>query len=326
MQYANIEFHNVEALVPCEEGLALSRLPESMLEVLRRRDAEACAFLCSGVELRFRIRSGEAKIYLHMQDVTEGLPAQIMYGSFQGGWMVSAKAIGREKTCITLQQSKNLPELKRITEEKNLPFQPELVRIVLPYGRCVFDGAEGDIQPPQPGDTPAHTLLSYGSSITHGSLALGTLQCYAARMAHTLGYDHINLGLAGNCHLEPEFARYIMQRRDWQMATVEMGINMLSFSAENFQTRVHEFVDILSKETRPVFTTGILGFNGDQKQAELFRRILREETAGKLPHVDGLTLLNDPEMVSEDLVHPTLYGHEQIAQRWSRIIRENSES
>ena len=37
--------------------------------------------------------------------------------------------------------------------------------------------------------------------------------------------------------------------------------------------------------------------------------------------MDGLALLDDPAMLSADLVHPSLEGHEQIAARWLEHIR-----
>ena len=321
MRYDSILLHNVEELIPCEGGFAMSRLPAHLRAILEQRDAGQVALHSSGVELRFRIRSGDARITLHLQDTTEGLPAQILYGSFQGGWTMSAKAIGSEPTELRISPPEHPELLEQIAEDQRMPFSPNVVRVLLPYGVCILDDVQGDLEPPQPEDLPSRTHLSYGSSITHGSLALGSLQCYAARIARGLGYDSINLGLAGNCHLEPEIAEYIVTRKDWDAATVEMGINMLNFDVSQFEKRVFDFVDILARDARPIFVTDIFGFNGDQKHASRFREIVTEACKGKLDHISGLSLLDDPTMVSADLVHPSLEGHEQIAARWLERIR-----
>jgi len=38
--------------------------------------------------------------------------------------------------------------------------------------------------------------------------------------------------------------------------------------------------------------------------------------------VDGLDLLNNPAMLAQDEVHPTLEGIEQIAQRWAELLKK----
>lgn len=323
MIFDRIEFHNVEELIPCEDGYRLNRLPRSVREKLNDGARDSSSFHSSGVELRFRIVSGEADLYLRMDDATEALPALIYYGSFQGGWAYSAKAIGEGKSRIHIRPAQSLPTLQRLTEEKGLLYRPEMVRVLLPYGKCVYMGAEGNIEPPRPGDAPARACLTYGSSITHGSLALGAQQSYASRIARAVGRDHINLGLAGCCHLEESMAHYLCSRRDWDIATVEMGINMLnSFSEEAFEERVARFVEIMRQDGRPVFVTSLFAFASEDTQAkgEAFRRIVKRQTEGRLPFIDGLDLLDDPSMMAEDLVHPSLEAHEQIAQRWSRFI------
>lgn len=326
MIYDRIDFHNVAELVSSKRGFALNRLPGDVRKQLNEGARTNASYHCSGVELRFRIRSGEVDLYMRTEDATEALPALIYYGSFQGGWEYSARAIGVKMSRIHIRPAQNLPVLQRITEEKGLLYRPEMVRVLLPYSKCVYVGIEGDIEPPHPGDAPERVCLSYGSSITHGSLALGAQQSYASRIARALGCDHINLGLAGCCHLEESMAQYLCSRKDWDVCTVEMGINMLgSFSEEEFEKRVRRFVQIMQADGRPVFTTSLFAYayEDSQEKGAAFRRIVKAETEGKLPFIDGLELLDNPAMVAEDLVHPSLEAHEQIAQRWSRFIQEH---
>lgn len=324
MIYDRIDFHNVEELVSSKRGFALNRLPGAVRKQLNEGARTGASYQCSGVELRFRILSGEVDLYMRTEDATEALPALIYYGSFQGGWEYSARAIGEKMSRLHIRSAQNLPVLQKMTEEKGLLYRPEMVRVLLPYSKCVYLGIDGDIEPPHPGDAPERICLSYGSSITHGSLALGAQQSYSSRIARSLGCDHINLGLAGCCHLEEAMAHYLCSRKDWDVCTVEMGINMLkSFSEEAFEERVARFVEIMHADGRPVFTTSMFAYAypDQQEKGHRFREIVARQTAGKLPFIDGLELLGDPSMVADDLVHPSLEAHEQIAERWSHFIR-----
>lgn len=89
-----------------------------------------------------------------------------------------------------------------------------------------------------------------------------------------LSCDYINLGFAGSAHMERTMAEYIVSRKDWDFASIEMGVNMLGpeYSVELFEERVKEFVDIMAGDSRPVFATSIFGFNEpEQKKADIFR-------------------------------------------------------
>jgi len=209
-----------------------------------------------------------------------------------------------------------------------LPFDPELFRLVLPSARCLFEGVEGDIEPPRAADLPGKTWLAYGSSITHGSLGLMMPYSYPFRIAQKLGCDHFNMGFAGAAHLEKEVAEYIVSRKDWDFASVEMGVNMVGgYTPEQFEERVDAFTSILAQDGRPVFATDIFGHNipNVQEKAELFRAIVRKYAQKRLIFTEGLELLNNPAFISEDLVHPSLEGLAQIANRWSTIMRSHLE-
>ena len=85
MIFDRIDFHNVSEMIPQEGGgWLISRLPQDVRACLTAV-GQKHALLASGVELRFRIRSGEADIYLRAEDTNEALPVLIAYGDFQGG-------------------------------------------------------------------------------------------------------------------------------------------------------------------------------------------------------------------------------------------------
>lgn len=327
MIFKNICFHNVEELEPCDGGYKMYRVPENVRAGLNERAKELVSSFSTGVELRFKIKGDSAALILRAEPAEEAQTAFIYYGSFQGGWENSSKTIYDRDTRITIHVPANAAVLKKIYRERNLGFDPEVVRVVLPYGTCIFVGVEGDVEPPRTEELPAETYLAYGSSITHGSLALTPASSYPFRIAQKMNCDYLNLGMAGSAHLEECMAEYIVSRKDWNFASVEMGINMLGpeFSLELFEERVKAFLEVISRDSRLVFLTSVFGFIGEyQEKAEAYRKIV-SECAGKyadknIIFTDGLELLNNPAFISQDLTHPTLEGLEEIAAKWHRIM------
>ena len=112
MIYDRIDFHNAAELVSGKRGFALNRLPGDVRKQLNEGARTGASYHCSGVELRFRIRSGEVDLYMRTEDATEALPALIYYGSFQGGWECSARAIGEKMSRLHIRPAQNLPVLQ----------------------------------------------------------------------------------------------------------------------------------------------------------------------------------------------------------------------
>ena len=324
MIYQNINFHNVEELIQTPKGYAMARIPKDIRLQVNEGIRNRTCFYSTGVELRFKLLGEKATIFLRTDKAQEAQAAYIYYGSIQGGWENSSKTIFTEVTPITISRPDNIAKLAEITMQNNLPFQPEVIRIVLPYGTCYFVGVEGDIEPPSPEDMPEKTYLAYGSSITHGSLALAAPYTYPFRIAAKLKCDYLNLGFAGTAHLEKSMAEYLISRKDWDFASVEMGINMIgeAFTIEFFEKQVKEFVEVLAEDTRPIFATNIFGFNGiGQDKAEKYREIVQEHAQDRLIFTDGLELMNNPAYISQDLTHPSLDGIEEIVKNWSGVMK-----
>ena len=120
-----------------------------------------------------------------------------------------------------------------------MPFHPRVVRVVLFRGTFHLHGVDGDVRPPAAAELPDLTLLSYGTSITHGSAATAFHLTYVAQAAWRLGDDLINLGVGGACLCEPAFGEYIGARPDWDVATLALSVNMIArgFTIEEFTQR-----------------------------------------------------------------------------------------
>lgn len=325
MIFDQMEFHNVEAMVWEEDGYKMSRLPRDVAKQLDQGIRDNTSFLSTGVEVRFRLTGEEVKLHFRAAPDEEAQTALIFYGSIQGGWQYSAKAIGEKETVITVKYPEELGKLEAISKQAKLPFSPRMVRILLPYGTCHYLGKEGDTEPPHKSDAPGECYLAYGSSITHGGMALMTPWTYPFQIACKFGIDYINQGYAGSAFMEKPMAEYIVSRKDWTFASVEMGINMLNnpLSDAAYEQRIKEFIEILAADSRPVFVTDIFTHNGEkQERTELFRDIVRKHAEGtNLIYTPGKQLLCNPEYISADMTHPTREGIAQIAERWSEIMQ-----
>lgn len=321
MIFQNIDFHNVEEIRQEEKGYRLYRFP---LAVAKQMDegAERISCMSTGIELRFKIKGEAVDIWMQAEAAEEAQVAYIYYGNFQGGWYSSSKVILEEKTKLHFERIKNLEVIKKISDEQKLSFNPEVVRVVLPYGNCLFVGVDGEVEAPNKEDYPEKTYLAYGSSITHGSLALAAPYTYPFQIAQKLSCDYLNLGMAGSARLEEAFAKYIVNRKDWDFLSVEMGINMIkSFDEAAFEKRAERFLHILEADDRPIFVTSIFGYQGElQTRAQHFREIVQKYASEKFVFTDGLQLLDSPYYVSSDLVHPSLEGMREITDKWSKII------
>ena len=268
----------------------------------------------TGVELRFRMTDGAVDLTLSSELVAESATVHIFFGSFQGGGEYSSKNVGPGNTTIHIEYPTGMEKLRQLAEEYHLPYDPEVVRVVMPYTPCYYVGVKGKVEPPRSGDLPEKTYLAYGSSITHASLGLIQPDSYAFRIAQQLGTDYLNLGFAGTAFLEQEMAEYIVSRKDWDFASVELGINMTDgrFSTHFFEDRVKKFIEVLASDSRRIYCTNIFGNNYvDNKLIKVYREIVREYASNKLIFTDGLELLNREEFISEDLV-PVSYTHLHI--------------
>ena len=325
MIFDQMEFHNVEAMVWEEDGYKMSRLPRDVAKQLDQGIRDNTSFFSTGVEVRFRLTGEEVKLHFRAAPDEEAQTALIFYGSIQGGWQYSAKAIGEKETVITVKYPEELGKLEAISKQAKLPFSPRMVRILLPYGTCHYLGKEGDTEPPHKSDAPGECYLAYGSSITHGGMALMTPWTYPFQIACKFGMDYINQGYAGSAFMEKPMAEYIVSRKDWTFASVEMGINMLNnpLSDAAYEQRIKEFIEILAADSRPVFVTDIFTHNGEkQERTELFRDIVHKHAEGtNLIYTPGKQLLCNPEYISADMTHPTREGIAQIAERWSEIMQ-----
>jgi len=315
-------FHNVAELIEEDGGMSITRIPEN-LRLTLNKSALACARASAGCEMRFNLKSKEARIVLLSNGV-----AEVYHGCFQK----TVHLIDDKPVSIPLSLPANVETLKTLSKERNLPFDAGLTRVILPYRVTKIIDIEGDFEPPSASQLPKVNYLAYGSSITHGSASVSPSGTYIMRTAERLGVNLFNLGFGGGAHFENQMADYIAGRKDWDFASFEMGINMVSgFEVEEFRRRVEYFLDRIVKKHpgKHIFCIDMFTFYGDilgmkNDKHKKFRKVVRDAVgkinSEKVIHVDGRKMLKNVTGLAFDLVHPSPAGMEEMALNLSKEI------
>jgi lysophospholipase L1-like esterase len=331
MIYKNFEIHNAAELIYNDDGsVSWKRVPTEVHTAMEQPMADAMVHNSTGVELRFVIKGESATVRMSAyENDPRGFNTFHVYrGSIQGGW--SDHELHRHVTGdvqdFVIEKSNNIERLKKISEKCDHDFDPEVVRIIFDRGRYKIYDVIGDVIPPAREQCPQKTLLAYGSSITHGSNAIDQSHAWVSVLAHNLNMDARNLGMAGSCAMEPEMAEYIAsegEKGKWDVATLELGINVLSWDDEKITSRVENIINQVAgrNPTKPIFVISPFYHCGDDfdegDRAKIWRDLI-EKTITKLnytnvTYVNGFEVLDNASYMSADEVHPNIYGAQRIA-------------
>lgn len=340
MVFQGVELHNVAEVIPAplEEGVHLSRIPGSVRAAVNRR-ARSRALWNAGCEVRFVTDAPVVELLLGVDETTprEGFPPLVEV--YRGTYAQGCHAVGAGIARIRCAQTVN-PLLLRRAAGAAPTFSPDVWRVLLPHlGRVRLMGVDafgGQTRPPAPSQLPRKRWLAYGSSITQGASALTPTGTYLARAARALGMDALNLGFGTGAHCDAALAEYIATRDDWDLATLELGINMFgAFCLEEFAAGTRAFVRTIAQAhpEKPVvcLTMFLVGDDITGAQNEYgntlpeFRQAVRDVVALlRLPNlhlIEGTDLLGDPSLLTTDLVHPSDAGMERIANGLATRLR-----
>lgn len=336
MIYKNIEIHNIGHIEEHEQGITWLRVPQSVYHTIESDMGRAMARNAIGVELRFVVNNGPVKITMRsLSDARFMTSLHTFYGGLQGGWdghEMNAH-IPTVPTEFVFHRPSNLATLQAMTKHAQLDWDPEVVRIILERGDIQIVNIEGDVMPPSKEQIPSRILLTYGSSITHGSNSLSISNAWTSLVAHHLGMDLRNLGMAGSCRMEPEMVDYIAsmgEQNEWHMAILELGINVLEWKEDLIRERVSNTLQQIAgrNPTKPIVVISPFYSNNDFQglhDAEKWRRLLPEIIAQhhypNVHYINGLELLGDMSLISADEIHPSLYGMQQIADQLYEKIK-----
>lgn len=335
MIYKNAELYNVEQIIQNEDGsISWCRVPEKVLNSLESETGSAVAHGSTGVELRFRIKSGKAVIKMSVSS-GEGC-FHVYHGAIQGGWQDHEvhKTVRENIEEFVIEPPENPEALRKMTAACGSEWDCEVVRVIFDRGGFKIFDISGDIEPPKKEQCPSKTLFCYGSSITHGSNSIDMSHSWASVLAHNLNYDVKNKGMAGTCFMEPEYIKYIAaegKNNRWDALILELGINVLSWSEEKIYERVINAVTTTAEANpeKPIFVISPFYHLGEtldcNDRTGIWRRIIEEVVSkcgySNVTYINGADILGDMTLISADLVHPNIYGAAQIAERLTKIIK-----
>lgn len=197
-------------------------------------------------------------------------------------------------------------------------------------GRLELGGATS-VEPRTP-----HNLrwITYGSSITHCKEADGPCETWPSIVADTHGWDLVNLGFGGQCHLDQVVARQI-RNDSADLISLCLGINVWGRSSlpqRSLEPAIIGFIDTIRDahpQTPIVVTTPIASPerenrpNEDHLTLSEIRGIvsdvvvaLQERGDRHLHLIDGLGILGpDEAFLLDDGLHPGPDGYRLMAAR-----------
>ena len=337
MIFKNLEFHNVGELraVPDGRGWRLQRVPENVRLALNE-GAQMRVLQPDACEIRFTA-DGPSRLTLSSEGQTK---VTVFCGLFDSRQRF---LIGPQPQTIEIATPETLAQLAP-TYCRDMAFSPRVFRLIFGGPQrdpVIFHGIEGEnVRPPAATDLPALRYLAYGTSITHGFDAEGPHLSYVSQAARHLGADLINLGVGGSAFCEPEFADYIADRDDWQIATLALSVNMREFAIDEFYKRVSYMVNRIagSDLTRAVACITLYPFFLDfgivpkdkpfKAHSEEYRQALRDAVAA-CPHhnarlIEGPDLLTDISGLTADLLHPGDNGMIEMGRKLAQILSGRS--
>jgi hypothetical protein len=336
MIHKNLILHNIAEVQQIEgsSGVRLQRVPEKVREKLSPLGQQQMLSADANMEIRFILKSDSIDITL--STVNEEAEMFIFFGSFQH---TQSYKIRKEPTTIVLEYPKRLKELDE-KYYKNAIYSPKVVRLMFhnaDEGLLLHSIDNGEYALPGINDLPQKTLLSYGTSITHGKHVTAPHLTYPFQTAHLLGTDLINLGSSGSAFCENEIADYIADRTDWDIATLALSVNMRYFKPDEYYKRVEYMVNRVSSSDlkRPVFCITIYPFFEDfgvvpdevppSGNVSGYRQVLRDIVSGcSNPNVyliEGDEILLDYTQLSTDLIHPHDLSMIQMGYNLSNKIK-----
>lgn len=341
MIYKNMEIFNVEELIELEDGsVTWRRVPKWVEDTLERGDQSLrYSRISTGVELRFTLKSDQATIRLaKVKDDGVDNSFCVFRGGFQGYYGDYAKscAVSNMEVMDVVVTKHNNPDRQKLMNElTELGWDMELVRIRFDRGLFRIVDVIGDIEPPKKEQCPKKTLMTYGSSITVGMDSMAAATAWASILAQKLRWDLLNKGFAGSCLMEYDMAEYLAQlgeRNAYDAGILELGINAMTFPEEKVYDRVENILrQVVGRNPdKPFFVVSpFLAPNdwaSDGENGRKWRRIIPEVVEKlnypNLTYINGRDILNDIGLFAADGLHPSVYGHMEIAKNMYERVKE----
>lgn len=361
-----VEYRGALEVVTTQAGVLPRRLPEWTIAQYPEASVERQATAGSGVRLAFRTAATAVELdvltTVPMMAVDEPNPEDA--GNFE--LTVDGASVGVRKAPVgnvieldaARQQTGFAPGTPTTVRYDGLPAVSKDVEIWLPQWvktEIVALRADAPVQAPTP--TGQRVWLHHGSSISQCNEAESPLGVWPVIAARAAGVDPVNLGLSGNCFLDPFVARSIRDAPA-DVISLKPGINFTSRAVYRLRTlgpTVHGFLDTVREghpdtpllvvspiacpavERTPgptVWRDGVFTATGDPADVAAgaltlqvvrgeLRRIVGERAKQdpNIAYLDGLELLGldeADEFLGEGL-HPNPAGYRLIGERFARL-------
>lgn len=314
----NIIFHNVDEIEETKLGWRLHRYKRTVSAEVNPHARDMNRYAC-GCEMRFKTDAPKIKLTLYSDDA---------YGEilvFCGDNMLSSQRVTREGyMTITATAHWGFKDLgKGFFDGEERRFSENVWRIYFHSFRCTIAELETFDYPimlPEADELPQKTLLSYGSSISHGASTLFHPCSYPQTFAKLAKMDCLTKGTGGSCRIDKAVADDFAQRDDWDIGLFELGVNMLGEEVDFFEERFNYFADKMAATGKKLifltmFPCGVC-YNNDEekiKRYNEFNAVIRKkcETLDKKQCllVEGSEILTSTTYLMCDNIHPSTEGH-----------------
>ncbi len=312
MIYKNVELYNVEEVRETRDGLRIYRFPRTVISKMRAKDS---ALTTTGCEIRFvgeaYITIGAVNTFVDGYGKVEVYRGDILYFSYiiPSGQKIVLKLL-----------------YNTIADDCTTEISP-IWRIV--FGND-FEGLIYDIEPlgticPPCEEGTKKRIIAYGSSITHGACAVNYSNSYIFKLAKNLGVDIENKGVGGGCFCEQEVADFLVNKK-CHMFFLELGTNMIDcMDALEYYDKATYVFSHIDSNIPTVFVSPYTYFSSISKNAEKrkivmdYRRIsmqlCEDFKRENFYYIDGLEIIDSLNMLTCDMIHPSIYGHHVMSER-----------
>ncbi len=337
MIYKNLEFHNVDNLEKKDgiAGLLINRFPVSVQNSLGYKSHQRGRFYCktsAGCEIRFVTPSPTIRISLSAWEKSGEITI------FCGDFFLSSHVIESGKiTTIQIEAPEQFSKVEE-TAFNNFNFSKNVYRICFDKNACfLFNDIEtfgNPLRPPNNPEKPPKKWLAYGSSITMGGNSEKYQNCYIALTARLINADIFNKSTAGSCFIDPEMTNYLLSFDNWDFASLELGINMLSRFTENeFFSRSKNLISKIAQKEKPIFVISnftsrnthsldVTLKNKNENFKKILESIVKDENKKNLRFINGENIQPSLSNLTCDLLHPSDFGHIEMAQNLSKILKQ----
>jgi len=334
-----VQLHNVGGVEPNADGtgVMLYRAPKEIRDRLDttnpdgeergERDGARQMRVAAHSEIRFVLNEGEKpeNVRIHLRSA-DGPSVFWYWGDILAG-NARIRAGDRAQPITPSGHGLMFSLLEQYPRGR---FANQVCRVVVNGLEVEFIGIDGDVRPPRPDELPP-VMLSYGTSISQGAYASRADLAWNALTARALGYDILNMGSSGTAFCEPAMADYLAGLK-WDLAVLELSVNMGRFPIEQFKERVGYMIDKLAR-SRPdativcisLFPYGVGDLWSNNRLRTQERRDALEEIVKASGH-KNVHFVSGPELLSfsglsPDMLHPTDHGMIEIATKLAPRIR-----